>query len=63
MVTIALALAIALVSGLVIVPSMVEEAEAGCKDKKPGKNDFIMPDDYSYQMIKCNPKHNVDFTA
>ena len=60
MLTIALALALALVSGLVVVPAMVQEAEAGCKDKKPKKTDFITPDDYSYQMIKCgsgNPEH------
>ena len=62
MLTLTIALAIALVSGMIVIPAMVQEAEAGCKPKK-GKTDFITPDDYSYQMIKCNPKHNVDFTA
>jgi hypothetical protein len=56
-------ISIALIGGLIIVLSTVEEAEAECKPKKPGKSDFLMPEDYSYHMIKCNPKHNVDFTA
>ena len=66
MLTIALALAIALVGGLIVVPAMTDEAEAGCNPEK-GKTDFRMSEDYfyqmiSYQMIKCNedkpPKHN-----
>ena len=61
MLTIALALAIALVGGLIVVPAMTDEADAGCNPKK-GKTDFRMSEDYSYQMIKCNedkpPKHN-----
>jgi hypothetical protein len=48
MLTIALALAIALVGGLIVVPAMTDEAEAGCNPKK-GKRDFRMSEDYSYQ--------------
>ena len=55
-----LAFGVFLVAGLVVVPAMTDEAEAGCKSKKSKKHDFIIPEDYSYQMIKCgsgNPEH------
>jgi len=55
-----LAFGVFLVAGLVVVPAMTYEAEAGCKSKKSKKHDFIIPEDYSYQMIKCgsgNPEH------
>ena len=60
-----LAFGVFLVAGLVVVPAITDEAEAGCKSKKSKKHDFIIPEDYSYQMIsyqmiKCgsgNPEH------
>jgi uncharacterized membrane protein YjgN (DUF898 family) len=54
MLAILLALGVFLVAGLVVVPAMTDEAEAGCKSKKPKHNaDFTTSEDYSYQMIKC----------
>ena len=52
-----------LVAGLVVIPGMIYEAEAVCKDKKDKDNvDFTTSDDYSYQMIACGedkkPKKN-----
>jgi hypothetical protein len=46
-----LAFGVFLVAGLVVVSAMIKEEEAGCKGKKPKKHDFIIPEDYSYQMI------------
>jgi uncharacterized membrane protein YjgN (DUF898 family) len=65
MLAIVLTFGVFLVAGLVVVPAMTDEAEAGCKSKKSKKQDFLIAEDYSYQMIsyqmiKCssgNPEH------
>ena len=62
MLAIVLAFGVFLAAGLVVVPAMIEEAEAGCKPKK-SKTDFTTSEDYSYQMIsyqmiKCGGGHN-----
>ena len=50
-----------LVGGLIVVPTMTDLAEAGCKPKKPKGTDFTTSDYYSHQMINVmkKTKHNI----